>query len=245
MRKFLCFLTYVTLASTAAFSTENAVNIGVGPSIFYIPEHLEDDRKPFYGLKLHVKAVIDKGLIEKNKEKIPEQYRKAVQKVDEIRVGYLLIPETVMLGLRTQEGGPEFFGATWRPVGLGIPVKIGPTKLSLNTGLLITYAFLNTGNYKIPNQSNEELEKNPDTELTFRDQVTHFLRPGADLNLDYEVKFTKNFLTSIGWSSAYYIPQKIGGGIGTIGADQLEKSLWRIHQAYFMVHYRIPVKANI
>ena len=110
---------------------------------------------------------------------------------------------------------------------------------------MITYAFNNTGSYKIPNQSNEDIEKNPRTEITYRDQTTHFLRPGMDLKLDLEVKFSDSFLTSLDWSSAYYIPQKIAGGIGSIGADQLEKSLWRIHQAYLMVHYRIPVNAKI
>ncbi len=232
--------------SQRSLAVEIPVNIGVGPFAFYVPEHLEeDDPKPFYGLKLHIKAIIDKKLIERNKGKIPDQYRKAVEKVDEIRVGYLLIPETIMLGTRTKDSGPEFFGATWRPIGLGVPVKMGPATLSLDTGLLITYAFINTGSYKIPNQSNEDIEKNPRTEITYRDQTTHFLRPGMDLKLDLEVKFSDSFLTSLGWSSAYYIPQKIGGGIGSIGADQLEKSLWRIHQAYLMVHYRIPVNAKI
>jgi hypothetical protein len=229
-----------------ASAAEIPVNIGVGPAAFYVPEHLEeDDPKPFYGFRLHIKAIIDKKLIEKNKGKIPDQYRKAVEKVDEVRVGYLLIPETVMLGTRTKEAGPEFFGATWRPIGLGVPLKMGPAMLSLDTGLLITYAFINTGSYKIPDQSNKDIEKNPRTEITFRDQTTHFLRPGMDLKLELEVKFSDSLLTSLGWSSAYYIPQKIGGGIGTVGADQLEKSLWRIHQAFVMLHYRLPVKAKI
>jgi len=227
-------------------AAEIPVNIGVGPAAFYVPEQLEeDDPQPFYGLRLHIKAVIDKKLIERNKGKVPAQYRKALEKVDEIRVGYLLIPETVMIGTRKKDAGPEFFGATWRPIGLGMPVKMGPATLSLDTGLLITYAFINTGSYKIPNQSKEEMEENPRAEVTYRDQTTHFLRPGMDAKLELEMKFSDSFLTSVGWSSAYYIPQKIGGGIGTVGADQLEKSLWRIHQAFLMMHYRIPVKAKI
>ena len=237
---------FVFTTSQRSFATEIPVNIGVGPAAFYVPEHLEeDDPEPFYGLRLHIKAIIDKKLIERNKGKIPDQYRKAVQNVDEVRVGYLLIPETVMLGARTKDSGPEFFGATWRPLGLGVPVKMGPATLSLDTGLLITYAFINTGGYKIPDQSNEDIEKNPRTEITYRDQTMHFLRPGMDLKLELEVKFSDSVLTSLGWSSAYYIPQKIGGGIGTVGADQLEKSIWRIHQAFVMLHYRIPVNAKI
>lgn len=231
--------------SGVARATDVPINIGVGPAVYYVPEHLSaDDPEPFYGLKLHIKAVIDKKLVEKNKNKIPPQYRKAVEKVDEIRVGYLLIPESIMLGARTKEHGPEFYGATWKPLGLGIPLKMGPARLALQTGLVITYAFVNIGNYKIPNESEKELKEDPRKEVTYRDQVTHFLRPGAELNLDFEIKFSDNFLTSLGWSSAYYIPEKIGGGMGSIGMDQLEKSLWRIHQAYLMAHYRFPIKAN-
>jgi hypothetical protein len=228
-----------------AGATEIPVNIGVGPAAYYVPEKLqEEDPEPFYGLKLHIKAVIDKELIKKHKNKIPAQYQKSLEKVDEIRVGYLLIPESIMLGTRRKEHGPEFFGATWRPIGLNIPVKMGPARLAIGTGLLITYAFVNTGNYKIVDNA-KELEEGTAREPEYRDQVTHFLRPGMDLNADFEVKFTESFLMSMGWSSAYYIPQKIGGGIGTLGADDLERSLWRIHQAYVMAHYRIPVTVRL
>lgn len=229
------------LFASAGTAAEIPVNIGVGPAAYYIPERLqEEDPEPFYGLRLHIKAVIDQELIKRHKGKIPANYQKAVEKVDEVRVGYLLIPENIMLGTRKKEKGLEFFGATWRPLGLGVPIKLGPARLSIGTGLLITYAFINTGAYKIQDNANKE-----GAPPEYREQVTHFLRPGADLNADFEVKFTDSFLMSLGWSSAYYIPQKIGGGIGTMGADDLERSLWRIHQAYLMVHYRIPVDAKI
>lgn len=233
------------LCLNVATGAEIPVNIGVGPAAYYVPEHLEeDDPAAFYGLKLHIKAVIDKETIKKHKSKIPAQYQKAVERVDEVRVGYLLIPENIMVGTRQKEHGPEFFGATWRPIGVNVPVKMGPARLSLGTGLLITYAFVNTGDYKIIDNK-KKLEEGKDRTPEYRDQITHFLRPGMDLNADFEVKFSESFLMSFGWSSAYYIPQKIGGGIGTLGSDQLEHSLWRIHQAYLMAHYRIPVAVRI
>lgn len=235
------------LAATPAVAAEIPVNIGVGPSAFYIPEHLDDeDPEPFFGLRLHIKAVIDQATIKKHKNKIPAQYRSAVEKVDEVRVGFLLVPESIMIGTRQKPHGPEVYGATWRPIGLGVPIKMGPARLSLGTGLLITYAFINIGDYKIADQTDEELAELRDpNDVEYRGQVTHFLRPGADLNADLEIKFSDSFLMSLGWSSAYYVPQKIGGGIGTMGMEDLQKSIWRIHQAYLMAHYRIPVDAKL
>jgi hypothetical protein len=247
MLKRIVIFVSCTITATA-FGAEIPVNIGVGPAAFYVPEKLQDDDpEPFYGLRLHIKAVIDKKLIEKNKGKIPKKYQKALAKVDEVRVGYLFIPEAIMVGTRKKEHGPEFYGATWRPIGLGVPVKMGPTRFTLGTGLLITYAFVNIGDYKIADAIDEDIEagKVRVEDLEYREQITHFLRPGMDLKAELEIKFTDSFLTSFGWSSAYYVPQKIGGGIGSLGMDELKKSLWRIHQAYFMLHYRIPVKANI
>jgi hypothetical protein len=245
--------TLILVASLAALGTNSAraadipVNVGIGPAAFYVPEHLDDeDPEPFYGLRLNVKAIINRDIIKKYKGQIPPQYRSAVEKVDEIRVGYLLIPESIMLGSRKTPHGPEIYGATWRPLGIGLPIKMGPARLSLGTGLLITYAYINTGDYKIVDQTDEELEdlRDPD-DVKFRHQVTHFFRPGADVNLDFEVQFTESFLASIGWSSAYYVPQEIGGSFGSLGMDDLQKSIWRLHQAYAMLHYRFPVEAKL
>src|SRR5690606_4504801 len=101
------------MTSQAAMATEVPVNIGLGPAAFYIPEHLdEDEPEPFYGLRLHVKAVINRDVVKRHKDKIPAQYRSTVEKLDEVRVGYLLIPESIMLGTRKKAHGPEIYGAT-------------------------------------------------------------------------------------------------------------------------------------
>ena len=155
-----------------------------------------------------------------------------------------------MIGTRKKEKGPEFFGSTWRPLGLGVPIKMGPAKFSLGTGLLLTYAYVNTGSYKILKAKPKDEEDGRAVEVDsedegFRDQSTHFFRPGMDLKAELEIKFSDYFLTSFGWSSAYYVPQEIGGSFFSMGMDQLEKSLWRIHQAFVMLHFRIPVKTSL
>lgn len=186
--------------SSVAFSTEIPVNIGAGPAAFYVPEHLdEEDPKPFYGLRLHIKAIVNRELIQKNKGKVPDQYRKAVEKVDEARVGYLLIPESIMLGTRKEPHGPEFYGATWSPLSVGLPVRMGPARLSLDAGLVLTYAYVNLGDYKLVDQTDDELKSlHRGDEVRYRRQVTHFFRPGGELGLDLEIAFSESVLTSFG-----------------------------------------------
>ncbi|MEZ4742585.1 MAG: hypothetical protein R3B45_09080 [Bdellovibrionota bacterium] len=228
--------------------TEVPINLGIGPSKFYVPEKLgRDDTKPFSGFRLHIKAVVNKALLEKNKRKIPEKFRKSLQKVEEVRVGFILIPESIMLGWRTVPGGPEIWGATWKPLSLGLPLRIGPARLSLSLGLVGTYAYVNTGRYKIPEDDdievpNQSSEPAPDS-ISYVNQVTHFFRPGAQANIDFEFAFTENFLVSVGASSSYYVPQKIGGTFTELGSRR-DRSLYRIHEAYALLHYRIPYKAS-
>lgn len=247
MLRLISLLTVLYLAlARNTLAAEIPVNIGVGPSAFYVPEHLDDRQpEPFYGLRLHIKAVIDRDALRKNKNKIPAQYRAAVEKVDEVRVGYLLVPETIMIGPRRSPHGPEIYGASWRPLAIDLPLKLGPTRLSIGTGLMITYAYVNTGDYRIVDQTDKELKDLGNAAIKYRAQTTHFLRPGADLNAEYEVKFSSEFLMSLGWSSAFYVPQEIGGPFFSLGADDLQKSLWRVHQAYLVLHYRMPVQVSL
>ncbi|NRA47391.1 MAG: hypothetical protein HRU09_20775 [Oligoflexales bacterium] len=72
-----------------------------------------------------------------------------MSKVDEVRVGFILVQDSVIISPRKEDKGLELYGATWRPLGLGIPIKMGNTKLSLGTGLVFSYLYLNLGNYKI------------------------------------------------------------------------------------------------
>jgi hypothetical protein len=159
------------------------------------------------------------------------------------------MPESIMIAPRKRPHGMELYGSTWRPLGVSIPIKMGPARLTLGTGLLFTYAYINTGGYnvidntEINDDGNRIVIEGEDPE--YRDQVTHFTRPGMDLKAELEIKFSDSFLTSFGWSSAYYLPQKIGGSVFSMGIDNLENSVWRIHQGFFMLHFRIPFETTI
>jgi hypothetical protein len=240
-------LGHLAAKAGVAGAVEIPVNVGIGPAAFYIPEHLEDgDPKPFFGLRLHIKAVIDRETIKQYKNEIPAQYRKAVEGVSEVRVGYLLIPESILLGHRKTEGGPELYGATWRPIAMGMPIQIGPVRLSLGTGFLITYAYVNTGKYKIIDHKDQHSTVMVgSSDAQYRSKVTNFLRPGADVGLDLELRLSDAILVSLGWSSAYYLPQKIGGSITTTGMGDLQNSIWRVHQAYLVANYRMPVEVRL
>ncbi|MFK7825443.1 MAG: hypothetical protein AB8G05_14920 [Oligoflexales bacterium] len=178
-----------------------------------------------------------------HKNKIPKKYHDAVRKVDEVRVGFILIPDSVIISPRNQEKELQLYGVTWRPIGLGIPLKIGNAKLTMGTGLVFTYMYVNIGNYKLIDQ--EKLtDIDSENSNIFLDQVTHFLRPGIDLRLALELKFSPFFLTSIGWASAYYIPQKIGGGVFELSKTK-SQNLWRVHHGAFLLNFRFPYEAQL
>ena len=224
-------------------AVEIPINIGLGPAYYLIPEQLEGQQNKHTGLSLHIKAIIDKASIEKHKGKIPKKYHDAVSKVDEVRVGFILVPDSIIISPRKEEHGLELYGATWRPIGLGIPLKMGNAKLSFGTGLIFSYLFVNLGDYKIVDPE-KKLEGNNEDSKVYLDQVTHFVRPGIDLRLSLEIKFSPSFITSLAWTSAYYVPQKIGGGVFDISKTK-SQNLWRIHHGAFLLNFRFPYDAKL
>ena len=85
--KNLFVATSAALLPLGAYAVEIPVNIGVGPSLFSLPDSILKTRtQPFWGLNLKVKAILDKATIEKHKDRIPAQYRKAISKTNEVRI---------------------------------------------------------------------------------------------------------------------------------------------------------------
>jgi hypothetical protein len=69
----------------------------------------------------------------------------------------------------------------------------------------------------------------------------HFLRPGLDLTLRWEIPVLADaFLVAIGWSSQLYVPQRLGGGILEPAVFGAADSIWHIGQAFLTLHWRIP-----
>lgn len=225
-----CFsLLFFSMASITATAAEIPINVGVGPSLFSIPDSIQIAQvKPFFGFNLKIKAIIDKETIEKNKAKIPPKFRSAVEKTNEVRIGYLYIPANIMIAPGDDGEQPSIYGATWKPISIDLPVKLGPATLSFGTELVVTYAMITAA-----------VASSENTESKLERTTTHFIRPGLSLNAELDYPLSKAFVFSLGATSSYYIPQKLKGA----GANR--DSLWRVGEMRATLNYRFPIEVKL
>ncbi|GHG66236.1 hypothetical protein [Comamonas sp. JC664] len=195
------------------------VDVGVGPAAFAFFGPVFEDQPIHTGLKISVQAVLDKAWLKKNQRRVPQRYRKYASSLDEVRISpSLLIPDTLIISPKLRDTG--MYGATWKPLSLGVPLTSSPARLSLGAGLLLTYAYLHSNT--LPN--------------------THFVRPGAEVGVDLELQLSKRFLVSLGWESAFYVPQELGG-LGL--PERLRDGIFHVGQAYLQLHVRFPYTARL
>ncbi len=197
------------------------LNVGVGPAAHFLTGKLQRDQVVHGGLRLQLFALIDQAAVRANWDQIPAKWRGRASKIKELRVGHLLIPDTLFLSPKVNK--TQMWGVTFRPLSLGIPLVRRPVRLHVGVGLIATYAYI----------------QSDDPQLG----TTHFLRPGLDARVDLEIALTRRWLVSLGWTSQFYVPQKVGGPIDELGA--LEDSLWHIGQAYLLLNYRFPYSTRI
>lgn len=191
------------------------VGFEIGPAAYWITGPVADDQTLHYGAVIDVYAVIDKKTIQENKDRVPKKYRSLVANLEEIRLRplSLFLPRSLFISPKINNTG--MFGASLRPIGLGLSLTRKPIRISVGVGLLVTYAFIYSDVLPTP---------------------THFIRPGLDPTLDIEIPVTDSFLVSVGWASQFYIPQKLG----EFGFGDLDQSIWHIGQAYLALHFRFP-----
>ncbi|GEN06094.1 hypothetical protein SAMN05443572_102793 [Myxococcus fulvus] len=213
----LCLLLSPVVA--AARNVTVPVDVGVGPAAFLFFGPVFDDQPIHTGLKLSVEAVLDKDWLKKNQRAIPSRYRKYAKSVDEVRISpSIFIPDSLIISPKVRDTG--MYGITWKPLGLGLPLTSGPVRLAVGGGVLLTYAYLHSD--------------------TLAD--THFVRPGAELGVDLELQLSKSFLISLGWESALYVPQELGG-LGL--PDRVRDGIFHVGQAYLQFHVRFPYSTRL
>lgn len=196
-------------------------NVGVAPTALFITGPVQDDKLFHTAMTIDLFAVIDQELIRKFANRIPREYRAAAMRQEEVRykpAALGLVPASIIVSPKI-DGYSEtgMYGLNFKPIGVGTSFGSG-VRLGIQAGLDLTYMFIHSDTLPSP---------------------THFLRPGADLRVDLEFKITKSFLMSLGWKSALYPPQEVGGSILEWG--ELDQSIWHIGQAYLMFHQRVPV----
>lgn len=218
MRTLALLFLLLPVAASAQRRVTVPLDVGVGPAAYFISGPVYRDQPLHTGVKISLEAVLDRPWLRRNQAVIPRGYRKRALQVDELRISpSLFIPDALIISPKVRNTG--LYGATWRPLGLGLPLLTGRFTLKLQAGLLLTYAFLTSDTL-------------PDT---------HFLRPGVDLGARLEVELTRSFLVSAGWSSGLYLPQELGG----FGVGKLEQSMFHLGQANLQLHLRFPYTTRL
>lgn len=207
-------------SSARAEDPEVLIDVGVGPTGLLVFGPVFQDQPLHYGLRLSVEAIANQAAIRKNLRKVPKKYQKQARQMEEVRIAPLWwLPDTLIISPPVQ--GTGMYGITFTPIGVGLAMG-GPVRLSVGADLALSYAYLFSDSPQIP--------------------TTHFIRPGAALELEAEIAPVKNFAISAGWQSTFYIPQTLGS-FGASGP--LEQSIWHIGQVFLKFHVRVPYTGRI
>ncbi len=213
---------FLTAQPALAARVTVPVDLGIAPTLHLITGTIQDDQLLHYGLKISLAAIIDKETIRKNKHRVPKRYRDRISRVSELRFSPAwYLPDTLIISPRIDNTG--MYGVVFKPIGIGLSPVSRPVRINLSAGLLLTYLFIHSE--------------------TLLDKPMHFIRPGAELKLDFEFRVTRSFLLSLGWASQFYVPQEIGKPIFEV--EDFSNSIWHIGQAYLMFHFRFPYSTNL
>jgi hypothetical protein len=229
--------------------TQIDVDVAVGGAGLMFPGVIQDDAQFHTSLRFNLQAIITQALIKKNKRRIPKKYRKLALKQKEIRFrpGVLaLIPTNLVV---SPQENTSIYGANWSLIGFGVAPSLGPLRLGVGAKLELS-AFYLSSDLDLT-QSSDQADAQSMMMATMNsvsDEGTSmfFLRPGLSLAGDLEIPLKKDaFAVSIGWKSTAYLPQDIGGGVGDMSFDNLDNSLWLMHQVYLDFHFRVPYSVRL
>lgn len=204
------------------------IDVGVGPA-FLLPNPPAFGVQPLHtGLSLSLAAVLDEELIAKNRRRIPPGLRRAARSVSEVRYRpwfLALVPELLVVSPQIEGLAPTgMYGAVWRPLGIGLSLVDEPVRLAAHANVDVAWLFIHSAA--------------PDGGSATAATVTHFLRPGVNLELVLEVPVTESFLVSTGWSSDLFVPQPLGRPPWEV--LPLDEALWHLGGPFLKLHVRVP-----
>lgn len=214
---------------------EIPIDIGVGPQLLLPnPGPIFDDGALHFGLAISIAAVVDQELIRKYAGRIPAEYRSMARNLDEVRVRpwFLgLIPELLIISPQLPVVSPNtgMYGAVWRPIGVGISPVGEPVRLSFGANIDVAYIFIHSQTLGGGTGSAHS--------------ITHFVRPGINLDATLEWPLSKSVLLSTGWSSDFFIPQPIGRTPFEI--EPVDQALWHLGGPFLKLHVRIPYEVKL
>ncbi len=199
------------------------IDIAVGPAGLWFSNDIGHDQLGHFGLKLRLEGIISRDLIKQHINQVPANYRQLALRMAEIRYRpSLFIPEELIISPKFAHTG--LYGSTWRPLELGLDLVAGPSPVTLSAGLDLTAALIHSD------------------ALGF--SWMFFLRPGLDLQLEWEIAFSKAFHLSVGWQSAFYVPQPLGGGVFELGGFN-DRAIWHVGQIFLLFHGFTTYQASL
>lgn len=202
---------------------EVPIDVAVGPAGLWFTGDVGHDQLAHGGLKIRLEAIISHQLIQANINRVPEKYRKMALGLTEVRYRpSIFIPEELIISPKWSHTG--MYGASWRPLQLELTLVSGRAPLGLSAGLDLSAAFIHSDN------------------LGF--DWMFFLRPGLDLQLEWEIPVASTLHVSVGWQSALYLPQPLGGGVFSLGGFD-DRSIWHVGQVFILFHGFTTYKANL
>ena len=217
------FLLLALAAPAAAAPITVPVDIAVGPAGLWFSNDIGSEQLGHFGLKIRLEAVISRELIKQHINQVPANYRQMATSLAEFRFRpSIFIPEELIISPKFAHTG--MYGSTWRPLEFGLDLVSGAAPLSLSAGVDLTAAYIHSDS------------------LGFN--WMFLLRPGIDLQLEWEVPLSKAFHVSLGWQSALYVPQPLGGGVFELGGFD-NRSIWHVGQVFLLFHGYTTYQANL
>ncbi|MEB3204910.1 MAG: hypothetical protein VKP57_09445 [Candidatus Sericytochromatia bacterium] len=218
----------ITAAPSRAERLEFPLALGAGPSWVTLGPSTPQGGPPagpFTAIRIEAAAVLDRTLLERNMSRVPAGYGRLLGNTDELRVGNLFVPRTLILS-RTAD--TSLVGATWDLVGLRQPlINKGPVRLDLNGRLVLAAA---------------RLEQTGLAGLT-GPRITNFIRPGIALGVGAALALAPGLNLRVGFDETAFIPQALGGGLHE--TDGPGGSLWRMGSPWAMVEYQVPFRSTL
>ena len=201
------------------------IEVGVGPAGFNFTGLIGDNQFFHSGLSISGEAILSRKVLKQNKHMIPKQYRKMVLSQREMRISKLWIPDSLIISPALN--GTSVYGASFRPISLGLISPRNNRGLSASVGARATYAYIASQDEAIG--------------------TTHFLRVGLDGRAEFRIPIGKKKWLGLGWASHLYIPQTVGGAVGDLDIENVDlaSSIWHVGHAFVKYYYRFPYKVTL
>ncbi|MCK9181618.1 MAG: hypothetical protein M0P13_01890 [Fibrobacteraceae bacterium] len=202
---------------------EVPMNIGIGPTLFWIPGVAS--REAHTGFNLAPYGVITPQTLEENKEKIPIKYRKYLNSMREIHVAPLwmiLIPQYVIVSPSVLGSDDAVYGAIWSLL------SIGPEFYSTRNFVLEGKASPTISYLYIDSDNNEDTE--------------NLIGLGAMFTLSATYAFSETTLLSLSYGHLLQLPL----GINEYKPEnKVAKHWYQAGALSLTLHIRIPTEQSL